>query len=304
MTTPFQILVDGNNVGRKHNDAVKLSANGIPTQAIIGCIKSARELVIGTPGAVNTWLWDGKAQWRYDIHPDYKSKRNLPDPRRDANRAAFNVQRPLIWKALSLLGIRQMMAMHDEADDLAGLITRNAKRADPECELELVSGDGDWIQLVRKGVTVRDLNDDAKVYRLDNLMNKTGYRTPYGYLEGKCLQGDGSDDIPGVGGIGEKGAPLFIAEFGGVRQFWNAVDNGTFKPKKKAHINLASAEGRQAFKRNLQIMQLISPRTPPRADIKFDPGKLDEKAFLEFCQDHSFLSIQKDFEGFIAPFRK
>lgn len=300
---PLQILVDGNNVGRKHNDAVKLSHAGIPTQAIIGCIKTARELKVSSPGSINTWLWDGKAQWRYDIHPDYKSKRNLPDPRRDANRAAFNVQRPYIWTALSLLGIRQMLAKHDEADDLAGILTANIKRSDPEAEIELISGDGDWIQLVRNGVTVRDLNDDSKIYRLDNLMDKTGYRTPFGYLEGKCLQGDGSDDIPGVGGIGEKGAPEFIAEFGGVRQFWNAVDSGAFKPKKKAHINLASPAGRAAFKRNLMIMQLIKPRAPKREDVVFDPGKLDEKAFLEFCQEHAFLSIQKDFEGFIAPFR-
>jgi len=300
----YQILVDGNNVGRKHNDAVKLSANGIPTQAIIGCVKTARELVVSRPGALNTWLWDGKAQWRYDIHPDYKSKRNLPDPRRDANRSAFNIQRPIIWKGLSLLGIRQMMAAHDEADDLAGIIVGNVKRADPEAELELISGDGDWIQLVRHGVMVRDMNDDAKIYRLDNLMDKVGYRTPYGFLEGKCLSGDGSDDIPGVGGIGEKGAPLFIAEFGSVRNFWRMVDSGEFKPKKKAHINLASAAGRAAFKRNLLIMQLIKPRSPDRADIKFDPGRLNEQAFREFCEEHSFLSIMRDFETFIAPFRK
>lgn len=302
--TVKQILVDGNNIGRKHNDAVKLSANGIPTQAIIGCIKTAREIRVGQPAAKCTWLWDGKAQWRYDIHPGYKSKRNLPDPRRDANRSAFNIQRPIIWNALKMLGIRQMMAMHDEADDLAGVLTRAAKAADPDAELELVSGDGDWIQLVTHGVMVRDMNDDAKIYRLENLIDKTGYRTPYGYLEGKCLQGDSSDDIPGVGGLGEVRAAEFIAEFGSVRNFWALVDSGAFKPKKKAHKNLASPEGRAAFGRNLKIMQLIKPRVPERGDIKFDPGQLDEVAFRAFCEEHSFLSIMRDFETFIAPFRK
>lgn len=297
-----QVIVDGNNIGRKHNDAVKLSSNGIPTQAIIGCIKTARELIIRDPEAKHTWLWDGKAQWRYDIHPGYKAKRNEPDPRRDASRASFNTQRPLIWKALSLIGVGQMTAKFHEADDLAGIMVRAAKKLNPAALLKLISGDGDWIQLVMEGVSVRDISDDFKHYTLANLMEKVGYRTPYGFLEGKCLMGDGSDDIPGVGGIGEKGAPEFIAEFGSVREFWRQCREGEFKPKKKAHINLASAAGQAAFARNLKIMQLISPHKPGAGEVTYDRGNYDRDAFKAFCEEHSFLSILRGFDEFVAPF--
>lgn len=298
------VLVDGNNVSRKHNQATKLRSGAFETQAIFGCIKSARALKVAYPGgAKHTWLWDGRAQWRYDIHPDYKSKRNLPDPRRDAERASHNAQKPFLTQALDNLGIGQMLCTAHEADDLAGLIIGNVKSKNPNAIMQAISGDGDWVQLVREGVGVRDLNDDAKIYTLDNLMDKTGYRTPYAYLEGKCLHGDGSDDIPGVGGIGEKGAPEFLAEFGSVRNFWHLVDTGAYKPKKKAHQRLASPEGRAAFGRNLRLMQLIKPIKPEASTIQFTPGKLDEAAFKELCEKFSFLSILRDFDAFVTPFR-
>lgn len=298
-----KVVIDGNNVGRIFSDATKLSYNGKPTAGIIGCIKQAREMKVGWPKATQVWCWDGRAQWRYDVHPDYKSKRNMPDPRRDAQREGFKQQAPIIWDALSSLGMQQMKSHIHEADDLAGLLIGAAKRANPDAKLVAVSGDGDWIQLVRDGVEVHHPTEPSKVYKLSNLMDKTGYRTPYGYLEGKCLHGDGSDDIPGVGGIGEKGAPLFIAEFGGVRQFWQAVDAGEFKPKKKAHINLASPEGRAAFGRNLRLMQLIKPIPVDRTKLEFHPGKFDADKFHEICSDYGFLSILRNFEEFIAPFK-
>jgi len=299
-----QVIVDGNNIGRKHNDAVKLSANGIPTQAIIGCIKTARELIIRDPEAKHTWLWDGRAQWRYDIHPGYKAKRNEPDPRRDASRASFNQQRDLIWKALSLIGVGQMTAKAHEADDLAGIMVQSAKKLNPAAEIKLISGDGDWIQLVREGVSVRDISDDFKHYRLDNLMEKVGYRTPYGFLEGKCLQGDSSDDIPGVGGLGVARAAEFIAEFGSVREFWRQARAGEIKLKKKSLINLASPEGQAAFARNLKIMQLISPHKPGPGEVTYERGQFNREAFKEFCEEFSFLSILRSFDEFVAPFKK
>lgn len=302
--TTSSVISDGNNIARIYNGANKLSFNGQPTQAIIGCIKQAREQKIRAPGARNTWLWDGRAQWRYDIHPGYKATRNLPDPRRDADRASFQAQFNHIKRSLSLLGIGQMTASAHEADDLAGIMVGAAKQKDPLAEIELVSGDGDWVQLVRDGVVVRHPTEPSKFYTLSNLMNQTGYRTPYGYLEGKCLHGDSSDDVPGVGGIGEKGAPEFIAEFGGVRQFWNAVDSGAFVPRLKKHKNLASPEGRAAFGRNLRLMQLIRPHKPAPGETTYDPGKFDREAFREFCQEFSFLSITRGFDEFVAPFEK
>lgn len=295
-------LVDGNSLGRAAHAATVLKAGGMQTQAIFNVLKATREMKFFRPDYEPIFLWDGRAQFRYDLHPDYKSNR-ASDPKKVADKEAYEKQVPFIRKALSYLGVRQMLAKTHEADDLAGYLVTSIQGRHPETKIILTTGDMDWAQLVRDGVTWEDHRDKDKIITLPTLMDKTGFRTPYGFLEGKCLKGDSSDCIPGVGGIGEKGAPEFIAEFGSVREFWRRVDSGEFKPKKKAHQGLASPEGRAAFARNLRIMQLLRPATPKKDDIVPLPTQYDEEAFMELCSQFSFLSILRNEENFLAPFR-
>lgn len=295
-------LVDGNSVGRAAHAATVLKAGGMQTQAIFNVVKAAREMKFFRRDFEPIFLWDGRAQWRYDLHPDYKSNRSS-DAKKVADKKAYEEQVPFIRKALSYLGIRQMLATTHEADDLAGYLVSSIRQRDPMAKILLTTGDEDWAQLVRHGVTWEDHRDREKTITLANLMDKTGFRTPYGFLEGKCLKGDSSDVIPGVGGIGAKGAPEFIAEFGSVREFWRRVDAGEFKPRLKAHQNLASPEGRARFAKNLRIMQLLQVQAPKRDDVVPLPVEYDEEKFMDLCRQFSFLSILRNEENFLAPFR-
>lgn len=294
-------LVDGNSVGRAAHAGVKLKAGRIETQAIFNTIKGARNWLMSAPQHTPLVLWDGHAQWRYDLFPDYKSKRD-DTPEKLKDRASYNEQKPHIIRALSALGIRQIMSKPDEADDLAGYFVSATKKKDPNAEIILTTGDEDWVQLLRKGVTWEDHRDAMKRINLDNLFEKTGYRTPYLFLEGKCLQGDNSDKIPGVGGLGAKRAPEFIAEFGSVREFWAAVDSGKFVPRLKVHKDFASHAGRAAFARNLRMMQLIKPQPLQPSLITKYPAKFDRDEFLDICGEFAFLSILRDVDTFIRPF--
>ena len=296
------LIIDGNSIGYSAHSATKLSAGGMETQAIFGFIRTMRDLRNTYAGYKPIVLWDGHAKWRYDLCPSYKSNRSS-DPKKVAFKEAYAKQRPYIMRAMTHLDIRQMTASTHEADDMAGyLVSQLSKR--PENEIVLISGDGDWIQLVRQNVTWRDMRDDSKIVRLDNLMDKTGFKTPYAYLEGKCLQGDNSDVISGVGGIGEKGAPEFLAEFGSVREFWRRCDSGEFTPKKKAHINLNSAEGRKIFARNLRMMQLLKVPVPDKENVKVEPQAFDPDKFRELCEELSFISILRDVDAFMRPFKE
>lgn len=294
-------LVDANSVGRAAHAGVKLKAGSIQTQAIFNSIKGARAMLMAAPSFPILWTWDGHAQWRYDLLPEYKSKRN-DTPEKLKDRAAYNEQKPHIIRALSALGIRQIMSEQDEADDLAGYFVSATKRKDPNAEIILTTGDEDWVQLIRDGVTWEDHRDATKRINLHNLFDMTGYRTPYLFLEGKCLTGDSSDNVPGVGGLGEKRAPEFMAEFGSVRGFWNDVNSGKFVPRLKVHKRLASSDGKAAFARNLQLMQLIKPRPLKRELIHNYPAKFDRAEFLDICGEFAFLSILRDVDTFIRPF--
>lgn len=297
------IIIDGNSIGHAAHRSRPLTAAGMQTQAIFGSIRSIRDIKREYPDSTPLVLWDGKAQWRFDMYPEYKSNRE-DDPKKVQEREHYRKAKPYIIRALSALGVRQMTVTTHEADDMAGHLVMSMTAKDPNAEIVLITGDEDWLQLLRKNVTWRDWRDDSKIITLANLMDKTGFRTPYGFLEGKALQGDTSDVIAGVGGIGAKGAPEFIAQFGSVREFWRQCDAGEFKPKKKAHINLYSGEGRKLFGRNLRLMQLIKPIPPKREDVIVHPSTYDEGNFRAICEELSFMSILRDMQTFTQPFKK
>ncbi len=302
------ILIDANSVGRAMHSAVTLRAGAVQTQAVFGFIKSVRQLRLEFPDWKIMVLWDGRADWRYDLFPEYKGNRN-DDPKKVADKEAYQAQVPYIQKALSSLGIRQFTAKRHEADDMAGymvnqLTLKNRGLAVPEHLIKLVTGDRDWIQLVRPGVEWQDHREKSRIVTMSNLMDETGFATPYAFLEGKALQGDSSDCIPGVGGIGEKGAPVFLAEFGSVRKFWQRCDSGDFVPKLKAHQRLCSAEGRMNFGRNLRLMQLLKVAPPAKEDVRLDMGKLNEDDFADICAELNFVSLTKVIDTFVKPFKE
>lgn len=295
------LLIDSNSIGYAAHHATKLTSGGIETQAVFGFIKTIRELRLEYSDFNIVCLWDDRAQWRFDLNPEYKSKRDS-DPKKAKAKAAYVEQRPYITRALNSLGITQMTTAGYEADDLAGFIV-SALSENPQNEIVMISGDKDWIQLVRKNVIWRDLRDDSRIVTIDTLMDKTGYATPYAFLEGKCLQGDTSDCISGVGGIGEVGAPEFIAEFGSVRKFWQRCDSGDYKPKKKAHLKLCSAEGRMLFGRNFRMMQLLKVAAPPKILTTLSGRSgVSKEDFEQICGELAFVSIARNLDNFIKPF--
>lgn len=342
--TSKTILVDGNSVGYAAHHATKLRVGTLETQAIFGFIRAIRDQFWRFPEAGLMVLWDGHAQWRYDLHPDYKSNRDdSPEKRRE--REAYKAQRPYISRALDCLGVTQMTAFDREADDLAGLMVQRLIAKGEQ--VDLMTGDEDWVQLLRKGVTWRDPRNHDKVITIDNLLDMTGYATPLAFLEGKALQGDTSDVISGVGGIGATGAPLFLAEHGSVRRFWQRCDAGEIKPANKAqerlwkgrcpltkdqwiaefsyerdpahtdeqhakaeakalkkHIDAWPGQGRTIFERNFRLMQLLKPLPLDPKQLEVKRGKFDKDAFADLCAELGFNSILKTLDQFTLPFAR
>ncbi|MFT4064375.1 hypothetical protein [Paraburkholderia sp.] len=296
------LLIDGNSVGHAAHRGTKLRSGDLETQAVFGTIRSIRNAIRRRPNYTPMTLWDGRAEWRFALHPLYKSNREN-DAKKVAERESYTKQRPYIARALEHLGVRQVTAMTHEADDMAGYFVAELSR-NPDNKIELMTGDEDWAQLVRRNVEWQDHRDDDKRITLANLMDMTGFPTPYAFLEGKCLVGDTSDVISGTGGLGETRAPEFIAEFGSVREFWRRCDSGEFVPKYKHHKNLASPEGRKIFARNLKLMQLLKVVKPKKEDMRVVVGKFDQDKFAELCEELAFYSILRDVRAWTLPFRQ
>lgn len=303
------LLVDGNSIAHANHNATPLTVGSFQVQAIFGFLRSINSLIEKTPGAKEVIvLWDGRAQWRIDMYPEYKGNRAPMDAKQEAHKAAFKKQTPFIEKALSMLGIKQYRSPLLEADDLAGYFSRALSSKGHK--VTLVSGDRDWITCVDENVTWFDPIRDRRV-DMDNLLDFTGYFTTDAYVQGKALMGDGSDNIAGIPKMGEKTAAQFLAEHRDVREFFYKVDSGEYTPKKRASKDaaslhpeqfLASPEGRAVFERNVKLMDLRQSRRPEKGEVLIDNGTPNPEGFLLLCERLAFASIIRDRHKFLRNF--
>lgn len=293
------LLIDGNSIAHANHNATTLTVGDFQVQAIFGFLKFLRALLHKTPGDVEPIvLWDGRAQFRVDIYDGYKGNRDALDAKQAAHKEAFKRQTPFIEKALEFLGVKQIRSPLLEADDLAFYFTGLLD----ERQITLVTGDQDWLQLVNPNVSWFDPIRDRKVDHM-TFLESVGYMDVYGFTEGKALQGDSSDNVPGIAGIGEKTAQLFIAKWGRVERFFQEVDAGTYTPKARASKTakslhheqiLASPEGRELFVRNMRLLNLRAARRPEPGELVINAKQPDPEKFIALCERLNFASILRE----------
>jgi DNA polymerase-1 len=303
------LLVDGNSIAHANHNATPLTVGGFQVQAIFGFLRSMNALLEKTPGEKEIIvLWDGRAQWRLDMYPEYKGNRAPMNADEAAHKEALKKQMPFIEKALSLLGIRQYRSPLLEADDLAGYFSRSFSASGRK--MTLVSGDRDWITCVDENVSWFDPIRDRRV-DMDNLLQFTGYFTTDAYVQGKALQGDNSDNIAGIPKMGEKGAAKFLAQWHNVHEFFRQVDAGEYTPTARKDKNaaslhpeqfLASPEGRAIFERNVKLMDLRQSRRPEKGEVIVSNAVANVPGFIHLCERLAFASILRDRRNFLRNF--
>jgi 5'-3' exonuclease len=193
--------------------------NGMPINAARGLLDIIARLVteFEPTELVACWDDDWRPQWRVDLIPTYKTHRVaevvivgpdvevIPDP--------LEAQVPVIREMLGALGIPVVGAAHHEADDVIGTLA-----SVNEMPVDVVTGDRDLFQLVDDSRGVRVIYTGRGMSNLEVLTDaaliaKTGVR-PDQYADYAAMRGDASDGLPGVAGIGEKGAAALLETYG------------------------------------------------------------------------------------------
>ncbi|UIS24626.1 5'-3' exonuclease [Pseudomonas phage ZY21] len=310
------ILIDGNSIGYAAHNARVLKHRTGEIQAVFFGLKMMKKAIeqFGTPGRTQAaCLWDDKAKWRYAIHPEYKGKRDNT-PEKAVSRREYKRQVPILRQALSLAGLEQRFAKGDEADDLASAIVHNRT---PNQKILLVSGDHDWLQLVSDDVDWFDPRTDGLFVSVDNFEEVTGCKNVLEFAQSKALSGDGSDNISGVGGIGDKAVPLIFKQWGSVPKLLAWADSLPVKEIKKSDIpdelsfwrkkleNLCFGPGRDLFKRNMQLMSLLSKRHRGTDIIKNQvilKSAFNESGFIDLCHEYAFMTIITDMKNWRKTF--
>ena len=203
------LIFDGNSILNRAFYGVRpLSApDGLPTNALygfVGMINKAFSQIGGADFAAIAFDLKEKT-FRHLACDSYKATRK-PMPEELA------LQLPVSKEIAKALGLKVFEIAGFEADDILG--TLSAEFTKEGHQTFIVTGDRDSFQLVNGNVTVLlASNDDTKVTTPKEIMEKYGCE-PKRLIDIKALMGDSSDNIPGVPGIGEKGAIKLIGEYG------------------------------------------------------------------------------------------
>lgn len=306
-------IIDGNSLGYAAQSMKPLTVDGVEVQAVFGALKMLKRLVQQYPQYPQLlWLWDGRAKFRYELYPDYKGNRK-DTPEKLAIKESYHTAQPYLKRALSSLGVAQVSADDFEADDLAGYFNRKATVGGKKSLL--VTGDGDWMQLVNGLTQWHDpRNQPGKTCTRATFKEVTGLDSTIQFIEQKALMGDKSDNIAGVGGIGEKTAMLIIQHYGGISGLIKAYrEHGPFTKENippelsraRNKINQFIKSNTGDFKRNIQLMDLMSGKRDQeiQASIRVDRGQKDFELFLDLCRELRFASIIKEADVWKKAFK-
>lgn len=205
------VVIDGKSVFYRGYYAMpNLSKNdGTPTGGVYGFAVMALEVIKKLKPDYVCVAWDKpktNIRRRLELYPEYKAGRKPAPP-------DFYLQIPMLHELLEAFGWPLYELDDYEADDIMGTLAIKASAAG--IETQLVTSDLDMLQLVSPLVHVYALKkglSNIELFRPETFIMKYGI-TPEQFLDLKALQGDSSDNIPGVPGIGAKGATELLKAY-------------------------------------------------------------------------------------------
>ena len=157
-------------------------------------------------------------------------------------------------------------------------------------DVVILSGDRDTFQLATDKVTIRIPHTKAgktetDEYNREKIIEKYGIE-PKQLIDVKGLQGDTSDNIPGVPGIGEKTALKLIQEYGSIENLYEKVENNEDNLKGKQREKIAENKELALMSKTLGTINLNVPITDNLEDFKVE--EWDKQKVLELFKELNF----------------
>ncbi len=213
---PTLFLIDGSNNVYRSYFAIRNLTNsaGFATNAVYGFTQTLRKLLKDfKPDCIAVAFDEGRSTARSEQYEDYKKdRRPMPDD--------LSVQIPYVYEVLEGFRIPVIRASEWEADDFLGSLACAAR--DRGYDVVLATSDKDFFQLVGDRIrffhTGRETMYDAKG------VEEAFGLPPEKVVDVMAIWGDAIDNIPGVPGIGEKGAKALIAQFGSLDGVYEHLD--------------------------------------------------------------------------------
>lgn len=280
------VIVDGNSIFYRSFYALPLLANskGEYSNAVYGFAIQIINIIQNIKPKYIVVAFDAsKHTFRNDLYSEYKATRKpMPDELRS--------QIEPLKKMLKLMNIEIVEEQGLEGDDIIGILSKKFL----DTETIIVTGDRDSFQLVDKTTSVyftKKGTSDVKIMNVAQLKVEYGV-SPKEFIELKALQGDSSDNIPGVLGVGPKTALDLIQRYGSLESIYENIDEITGKVKEKLVQNKELA----FLSRDLATIVTTGELDVSLKDCEYDYPFSGE--VLNFFKYYDFKSLLKKEEHF------
>jgi len=244
------------------------NSDGFPTGLLTGFINLVDSLHRDHSTDYLVFALDSKGKtFRNELYPEYKANRESPPE-------DLTKQLPVAIEWIEQMGFANLSRTGFEADDVITTVTKFAK--EQGMKVRIVSHDKDLYQLIDDGIVV--MYDSVKKKEVDEqaCMEKFGVN-PKDFIDFQAIVGDSSDNVPGVKGIGVKGAAKLINEFHTLENIYNNIEKcGTPRIQ-----NLLLEYKEKAF----LSRELVTMRTDVFKDVDLESFVFEDKNYLSCLVD-------------------
>ena len=216
------LILDGNSIVNRAFYGIRAltAPDGTPTNGVYGFLAILRKLLDDEKPEAVCVAFDLKAPtFRHLRYAGYKAQRKgMPEE--------LAVQMPILKQVLDAMGILRLELEGYEADDLLGTVAVRCSAAGWDCRI--VTGDKDSFQLISETTHVCHVKSrmgqtTTTEYTPKLFFDEYGFE-PKHIIDLKALMGDGSDNIPGVPGVGEKTAMGLVQKYKDIKTIYAGLD--------------------------------------------------------------------------------
>lgn len=261
-----------------------INPRGENVSAVFGFTKTLLNIIDREAPDYFAVIFDTSAPtFRHERYKEYKAQRaDMPEEMVE--------QLPRIYEMLETLKVPNFSTPGFEADDIMGTLATMASKKD--IETILVSGDKDMLQLISDKVKVlnpKRSGDEPEWLDAKSVEEKMGIR-PDQIIDYLALVGDSSDNIPGVSGIGPKGAVKLLQEYGRLDTILKNIDSIA---NKRARTALEGSEEAALLSKELATIKCDMQLDVNIKDLKL--GAYDSQDVVEFFQKVEINSLIERF---------
>jgi len=256
------------------------TSKGVPVNAVYSFCRMIRKLISRFKAKNIALIWDSKGKTtRHDMYEDYKATRQAPP-------SDIFDQKEKIVEISEQVGLLQVEAPGIEADDIIFSVAEDFKKKG--YNVVVVTLDKDMGQMLDPQVFMYDAFKDIVVdtAAFEEKMEFPVAKLPFYF----ALLGDASDNIPGVRGIGKKGALELVNQFDSLEDLYNNLDK-VARPRAKRALE---ENKKNAFlSRKLFLLQYIE------TDIDKDDFVFDSKSWVNarnLFQELEFKTLLKEID--------